>query len=315
MARTIKQLDVGTSVYIEEAGVPKEYVLLKKDDEGCILLRARALKRQRMNAENVAKYEGSEMDNWLTDDAAGYLSLFNEATKTAIIPRSRPTYEDGDEECHYIDRRAFLLTYSEVTNSDQSDLEPLKSLLPALMLWKGTADAYEARICYNEDGQAVYWWLSSPYSAAGFYGVYYYGGTSSNVSASFAYGWARPALNVSSDTIVSDEGADKIFLQPSESLKFLNIGKSFVRGLAEGITDERGAAVKAASDCGESASVMCNFCGHFTSPKNNFELNVSAIAGGAPVNTFKFFVCTGCESKVLSDIISMCSGYGEEADE
>lgn len=312
MARTIKQLDVGTSIYIEEAGVPKEYVLLKKDDEGCILLRAYALKRQRINAENVAKYEGSEMDNWLTDDADGYLSLFNEATKTAIIPRSRPTYEDGDEECHYIDRRAFLLTYSEVTNSDQSDLEPLKSLLPALMLWKGTADAYEARICYNEDGQAVGWWLSSPFSATYFYGV---GGTSNVNGASSSSLWARPALNVSSDTIVSDEGADKIFLQPSESLKFLNIGKSLVRGLAEGITDERGAAVKAASDCGESASVMCNFCGNFTSPKNNFELNVSAIGGGVPVNAFKFFVCTGCETKVLSDIISMCSGHGEEADE
>lgn len=296
MARTIKQLDVGTSVYIEEAGVPKEYVLLKKDDEGCILLRACALKRQRMNAENVAKYEGSEMDNWLTDDADGYLSLFNEATKTAIIPRSRPTYEDGDEECHYIDRRAFLLTYSEVTNSDQSDLEPLKSLLPALMLWKGTADAYEARICYNEDGQAGSWWESSPCSATSFCCVDT-GGTSNSYSATNTY-WARPALNVASDTIVSDEGADTIYLLPSKKASEDNVG-----------------TISATSDRGESACVMCNFCGHFTSPKNNFELNVSAIAEGTPVNTFKFFVCTGCETKVLSDIISMCSGRGENANE
>ena len=297
MARTIKQLDVGTSIYIEEAGVPKEYVLLKKDDEGCILLRAYALKRQRMNAENVAKYEGSEMDNWLTDDAAGYLSLFNEATKTAIIPRSRPTYEDGDEECHYIDRRAFLLTYSEVTNSDQSDLEPLKSLLPALMLWKGTADAYEARICYNEDGQAVFWWGSSPCSAPVFYGV----GSSGASSLSYASDsgvWARPALNVSSDTIVSDEGAEIIYLMPSKEA-----------------SEDIVSTISATSDRDESVTVMCNFCGNFTSPKNNFELNVSAIAGGAPVNTFKFFVCVDCETKVLSDIISMCSGCGENADE
>ena len=297
MARTIKQLDVGTSVYIEEAGVPKEYVLLKKDDEGCILLRARALKKQRMNAENVAKYEGSEMDNWLTDDAAGYLSLFNEATKTAIIPRSRPTYEDGDEECHYIDRRAFLLTYSEVTNSDQSDLEPLKSLLPALMLWKGTADAYEARICYNEDGQAVNWWESSPYSATTVCYVNSVGASRSN--ASYTYSWARPALNVSSDTIVSDEGAEIIYLMPSK----------------EASEDIVSTIAPPTSDNDESASVMCNFCGHFTSPKNNFVLNVSAIEGVAPVSTFKFFVCVDCETKVLSDIISMCSGCGENADE
>jgi len=298
MARTIKQLDVGTSVYIEEAGVPKEYVLLKKDDEGCILLRACALKRQRMNAENVAKYEGSEMDNWLTDDADGYLSLFNESTKTAIIPRSRPTYEDGDEECHYIDRRAFLFTYSEVTNSNADDLEPLKSLLPALMLWRGTADPYEARICYNEDGQAVYWWESSPYSAAAVSCVYT-NGTSLSSYASYSSNWARPALNVSSDTIVSDEGAEIIYLMPSK----------------EASEDIVSTIAPPTSDNDESASVMCNFCGHFTSPKNNFVLNVSAIEGVAPVSTFKFFACTDCETKVLSDIISMCSGRGENADE
>ena len=295
MARTIKQLDVGTSIYIEEAGVPKEYVLLKKDDEGCILLRACALKRQRMNAENVAKYEGSETDNWLTDDAGGYLSLFNEATKAAIIPRSRPTYEDGDEKCHYIDRRAFLLTYSEVTNSNADDLEPLKSLLPALMLWRGTADPYEARICYNEDGQAVSWWLSSPYSAANFYYVSN-GGTSGNGNASNASNWARPALNVSSDTIVSDEGADKIYLLPSKDVS------------------EDGVNTIAASepDSDESASVMCDFCGNFTTQKNIFKLRITAIERVAPVSTFKFFVCVDCETKVLSDIISMCSRRGEK---
>ena len=34
------------------------------------------------------------------------------------------------------------------------------------------------------------------------------------ISSSNASSWARPALNVSSDTIVSDEGADSIFLLP-----------------------------------------------------------------------------------------------------
>ena len=58
MSRTIKQLDVGTSVYIEEAGVPKEYILLKKDVDGCILLRAKALEARRINPTNTAIYEG-----------------------------------------------------------------------------------------------------------------------------------------------------------------------------------------------------------------------------------------------------------------
>lgn len=218
MSRTIKQLDVGTSVYIEEAGVPKEYILLKKDVDGCILLRAKAIKTQKMNATNVTYYENSEMDNWLTNDQAGYMSLFNDMTKTAIVARSRPTFEYGDAECHYISRRAFLLTHGELFLSTPTALEPLTTIVPSLMLWKGTSDGNSARICYNEAGQAVVWWESSPYSATNFCCVIT-NGASNGSSASNTINWARPALNVSSDTIVSDEGAEIIYLMPSKGYR------------------------------------------------------------------------------------------------
>ena len=218
MSRTIKQLDVGTSVYIEEAGVPKEYILLKKDVDGCILLRAEAIKAQRMNATNVTYYENSEMDNWLTNDQTGYMSLFDDMTKAAIVARSRPTFEYGDQLCRYISRGAFLLTYGELFLSKPTDLEPLTTIVPALMLWRGTSSADAARICYNEAGQAVYWWESSPYSATNFCYVIT-GGSSGNYSASYTSSWARPALNVSSDTIVSDEGAEIIYLMPSKGYR------------------------------------------------------------------------------------------------
>lgn len=217
MSRTIKQLDVGTSVYIEEAGVPKEYILLKKDVDGCILLRAKALEARRMNPTNTAIYEGSEMDNWLTDETAGFMSLFNAQTQAAIVSRSRPTFEYGDAECHYISRRAFLLTYGELFLSTPTALEPLTTIVPSLMLWKGTSDGNSARICHNEAGQAVYWWESSPYSAANFYYVNTNGASNSGSAA--GANWARPALNVSSDTIVSDEGAEIIYLMPSKGYR------------------------------------------------------------------------------------------------
>ena len=217
MSRTLKQLDLGTSVYIEENGTPKEYVLLKKDVDGCILLRAQALVARRINPTNVSNYEGSEMDNWLINEETGYMSLFNTATKNAIISRSRPTFEYGDAECHYISRRAFLLTYGELFLSTPTALEPLTTIVPSLMLWKGASDGNSARICYNEAGQAVFWWESSPYSATGFYYVGA-GGTSSYYYASGA-SWARPALNVSSDTIVSNEGAEIIYLMPSKGYR------------------------------------------------------------------------------------------------
>jgi len=218
MSRTISQLDVGTSIYIEESGVPKEYILLKKDSAGCILLRAKALEARRINPTNTAIYENSEMDAWLIDDTTGFMSLFDAQTQAAIVSRSRPTYEYGDAECHYISRRAFLLTYGELFLSAPTAIEPLTGLTPVLMIWKGTNDGNSARIAYNEADQAVLWWESSPYSASALYFVDTTG-SSFSYYASYSNGWARPALNVSSDTIVSDEGAEIIYLMPSKGYR------------------------------------------------------------------------------------------------
>ena len=217
MSRTLSQLDLGTSVYIEESGTPKEYILIKKDVGGCILLRAQAIEVRRINPTNVSNYENSEMDNWLINEETGYLSLFDTATKNAIVSRSRPTYDFGDSECRYISRRAFLLTQGEMFNSTPSAVEPLTTLSPVLSLWNPTL----GRICKNESDAAVIWWLSSPYSAARVYSVYG-NGTSDSYVASNASNWARPALNVASATIVSDEGADRIYLMPDQSYREVN---------------------------------------------------------------------------------------------
>lgn len=214
MSRTLSQLDLGTSVYIEENGTPKEYILMKKDVDGCILLRAKALEARRINPTNVSKYENSEMDNWLNNEETGYMSLFNTATKNAIISRSRPTFDFGDSECRWISRRAFLLTQGEMFNSTPTAVEPLTTLSPVLSLWNPAL----GRICKNESDAAVGWWLSSPYSASS---VYYVtnSGSSHNNSASNTNNWARPALNVAPATIVSDEGADRIYLMPAQSYR------------------------------------------------------------------------------------------------
>jgi hypothetical protein len=218
MSRTLSQLDLGTSVYLEENGTPKEYILMKKDIDGCILLRAQALVARRINPTNVSNYEGSEMDNWLVNEKTGYMSLFNTATKNAIISRSRPTFDFGDSECRWISRRAFLLTHGEMFNSTATALEPLTTLVPALFIWKGTIDANSARICKSEADTAVIWWLSSPSSAA-YVSYVIYNGTSNSSGASNTSNWARPALNVASVTIVSDEGADRIYLMPAQSYR------------------------------------------------------------------------------------------------
>lgn len=217
MSRTLSQLDLGTSVYIEENETPKEYILMKKDVAGCILLRAQALEARRINPTNVSNYEGSEMDNWLINEETGYMSLFTTAIKNAIISRSRPTYDYGDSECRWISRRAFLLTQGEVFNSTPTATEPLATLSPVLSIWNPAL----GRSCHNESGVAVGWWVSSPSSATS---VIYVGGSgsSNSVIASAAY-WVRPALNVASATIVSDEGAETIYLMPDPNKDYREI--------------------------------------------------------------------------------------------
>lgn len=193
MSRTLGQLDLGTPVWIAENNVMHEYVLMSKDGAGCIMLRANAVEARRMNPTNVAVYEGSEMDNWLTDDQTGFLSRFDAATLAAIVSRTRPTYSYGDTECHYISRRAFLLTQGELFLSTPTALEPLKNITSSLMIWKGTDGSSTARIALNEELSAVYWWLSSPSSAAAFFYVNT-NGTSNTNNATNTNNWARPAL-------------------------------------------------------------------------------------------------------------------------
>ena len=299
MARTIKQLDVGTSVYIEEAGVPKEYVLLKKDDEGCIVLRANAIKRQRMNADNVAKYQGSEMDDYLCDEDTGFLSLFDDQTSAAIIARGRPTYEEGDDECHYISRRAFLLTFGELCAESSTPTEPVSPLVAALMIWKGTNNPYTAREATDDEGHPVYWWLSSPYSATSFCHVSSIG-ASYGYNASNANGWARPALNVSAETIVSDEGADKIFLLPSEDSKTAH-KRRYVAPVRRRMID---------SD--ESANILCAFCRTFTPKDSCFDtvIHEPKIVGG--VRSYEYHVCPDCGLKMLKNLVESVTSVTNE---
>ena len=214
MSRTLGQLDLGTPVWIAENNVMHEYVLMSKDSAGCIMLRANAVEARRMNPTNVAVYEGSEMDSWLTDGQTGFLSRFDAATLAAIVSRTRPTYSYGDTECHYISRRAFLLTQGELFLPTPTALEPLKNITSSLMIWKGTDGSSTARVSLNEELSAVSWWSASPSSATAFFYVNS-NGTSLTYNATNSSFWARPALNVSADTIVSDEGADPIYLLPS----------------------------------------------------------------------------------------------------
>lgn len=217
MSRTISDLELGTEITLQESGVDTSYILIRKDTHGCVLLRALCAGTRRMNPTNTTVYEGSEMDDYLVNGGTGFLSRFDSDTIATLVSRSISTYNYGDTEYRSISRKCYLLSYGELYRSTPSATEPDTSVLPALMIFKGTSDPNTARISSIGGHTAVTWWLRSPYSAAYFYRVGN-NGASGNDNASYSYA-LRPALNVAPATIVS-EIADKIYLvAPSDPIK------------------------------------------------------------------------------------------------
>ena len=215
MSRTIKQIDLGSIVMVRESNSDIEYILTRKDSHGVELLRRHPYSARRMNSTNTTVYDGCEMDAYLINEDTGFLSRFSATLRSNLVNRSISTFTFGDAECHYISRRCYLYSYGDLFMTTPDALYPEVNVTKALMIANNTLGADAARIARDVDNTAVIWWLRSAYSATQFrfvndYGAAYVG------NATYTSYWCRPVLNVSPDTIVSDEGADTIYLLPEE---------------------------------------------------------------------------------------------------
>ena len=240
MSRTLADLTAGTLIYVDEtvSGETKHvpYIYLGVDDNGNgRLLRQYAPLAKRMNATNIASYAGCEMDVWLENDTDGFLSRFDAATKNALV-QTAIKYVDytqsagGTAQVLQISRRCFLLSYSEEGYGNDAAGNEGSSFLPTLKAFTGLTNDNQARITYGEtNGQAVGAWMRSAYSATNFRSVSTVG-SAGNGNASSAYSWPRPALSVAPATIVSDEGADVIFLLPDGRRTTWNVNVAFSLG-------------------------------------------------------------------------------------
>ena len=215
MSRTILDLNLGTEVWLHETinGVEETvpYILVRKDSQGGVLLRKNCSEKKKMSPTNTTVYDGCEADVYLNDSETGFLSRFPAAELNCFLSRSISTFEYGDTEYHSISRRCYLLSQGEAFSVTTSDLYPEVGYTHSLMVNKHTFNADTARVATLDDNTVVIWWLRSPNSAVNFYRVGV-GGNSGNDSASNTGLALRPALNVAPATIVSDEGADKIYL-------------------------------------------------------------------------------------------------------
>lgn len=217
MLKTLKDVGLGSEVLIKEDNTYKKYILTRKDSQGCELLRKYACANtRRINSTNTTVYDGCELDQWLTNTETGFLSLFDSNLLSKIVNRSISTYTYGDTECHYIQRNCYLYSYGDMFGTESTNLNPEVGVVGPLMINRGTSDINIARIAKTSaEDYAVSYWLRSAYSATNFWYVYN-NGTASNIHATYSYS-VRPVLNVSSDTIVSDEGADIIYLLPEQA--------------------------------------------------------------------------------------------------
>lgn len=243
MSRTLGDLTAGTCIYVDEtvSGVTSHvpYIYLGVDDNGNgRLLRQYLLGTKRMHSSNVASYAGCEMDLWLENTESGFLSRFD-SDVISSLQNTTIKYVDynqsGDTtpEVLEISRKCFLLSYSEMGYSNDAAGNEGTSFLPALQTFTGkTGNA--AKIGYNESEQASNCWLRSAYSTAAFR-VVLTNGNAYISNASYTYNRPRPALSVALATIVSDEGADPIFLLPEGRTTTWNIDMDMELGVSENL--------------------------------------------------------------------------------
>ena len=216
MSRVISQVELGSSVWLRENDTDTEYILTRKDQNGCELLRKHCVSKKRMHSSNVSVYDGCEADLWLTNSETGFLSRFSVALRSNLVNRSISTFTYGDEESHYISRKCYLYSYGDLYLTSTSELYKEVNIVTALQINKKTWDVNTARIARNSSNmENVSWWLRSACSAANF-GYVDRSGILNDYYASYTAHWMRPVLNVSPDTIVSDEGANIIYLLPEE---------------------------------------------------------------------------------------------------
>ena len=233
--RTLGDLTPGTHVWIDETvdGVTTlvEYWLLEVGAQSCVLLRKDAAMAKRMHSSNSATYADAieenggtgavcEMDKYLCDPVNGWMARYDAATKACLVARGikwnnfNGVY--GDDTIITLTRRCYLLSYTELgygTSPDEGS-----SLLDAMKIAKGTADANAARGALG-NGSAVHWWMRSSYSATHFRFVNADGNAGRNDASSASY-WLRPALSVASATSVSPEGETTICLLPDPSKQY-----------------------------------------------------------------------------------------------
>ena len=205
MSQPITNLPVGTLVNLTEtngeitAGKPWRIIATADKNpykNGVFMLRDKATGTganesafKWNNAANEVNYENSQCDIKHTE----FYGRFDGATKALIMPTAIKVYDNDAGEVVSINRHVFALSARE-NGVDSYTTDTTEN--------PGYFTDNASRKCYNEQGRAVYVWARWPASASAVVYVYSDGYVHTSSPASIYY--ARPALNLASNSLVSD---------------------------------------------------------------------------------------------------------------
>ncbi len=147
------------SVYLLEGGKYVEYIIVSEDYSGGILLLRKEIMPDMMQfSDHFAGYDSSAVDRYLSGE---FIELFPKETQEKMMYAEVETASDEalytlGNQTHFIQRRAFLLSYKEL-NYSKLYMAPDEGKPLACF----TSDS--SRIAYRE-GVPCSWWLRTPYT-------------------------------------------------------------------------------------------------------------------------------------------------------
>lgn len=215
MSRTISELTPGTKVYYDVTRdgetKPWEFIVLGASEQGnsVLIMSALCFMAKRMNATEVAEYNGCEADAFLDGDFL--TTYFDEKFIAALTPTQIKCYSIAAAATQTFARKCFLPSYTELGWTSANDEGA--SYLPALKTWSNNTNDNAARVAYNTAGAARWWWVRSACSDSQFWYVHNTGVTFGYVATTPNI-WLRPVLSVANATIVSDQGEETIYILP-----------------------------------------------------------------------------------------------------
>lgn len=160
-ADTLSDLADGSNreIYLMENNIYVPYLVLDNNYKGNILLlRKEIMSELKSVSDYSSEYENSPVDSYLSLE---FLSLFSDEFNSQIklidieVTSKEALYQAG-KDTHTISRKAFLLSYSEVSYDEHS-----MAADEGVSLSCFSDD--QSRIAYR-DGTPCSWWLRTPYT-------------------------------------------------------------------------------------------------------------------------------------------------------